>query len=235
MRSNRGHRRQAACRCCRPACRRAWEPPARRSRQNSGHVFSVSPSNTTSNVPSSNRSGQSVGYGPPTTTIFPRRRNSRASSWARWYWTFQQPIATTSASVSRLIDSTFSSWSSTGISRGVMPATVARPSGAWPQRTPTMSWIPWKPQSDRGNRGFTNKIFGVFPAKDTMPSLRGRSREPRCRRSMNTRDTVAPGLAPCQRAGAPGGDASTRSSRPSDPPTRRGPGGPSPSAGCIFP
>jgi hypothetical protein len=37
-----------------------------------------------------------------------------------------------------------------------------------------MSWIPWKPHSDRGNRGFTNRIFGVFPAKDIMPSLRGR-------------------------------------------------------------
>ena len=121
-----------------------------------------------------NRSGQSVGYGPPTTTILPRRRNSLASSCARWYWTFQHPIATTSASVSKLIVSTFSSWSSTGKSSGVMPATVARPSGAWPQRTPTISWIPWNPQSDRGNRGLTNRIFGVFTAKEIMPSLRGR-------------------------------------------------------------
>ncbi len=86
-----------------------------------------------------NRSGQSVGYGPPTTTIFPRRRNSLASSCARWYWTFQQPIATTSASVSSVIVSTFSSWSSTGHSRGVMPATVAKPSGDWPHFTPTIS------------------------------------------------------------------------------------------------
>jgi hypothetical protein len=47
-----------------------------------------------------------------------------------------------SASVSKSIGSTFSSWSSTGISCGVMPATVAKPSGAWPHFTPTMSWIP---------------------------------------------------------------------------------------------
>ena len=77
--------------------------PAARSRQNSGQVFSVSPSNTTSKVPSTNRSGQSVGYGPPTTTVFPRRRNSWASSFDRRYCGLQQPIATMSASVSKLI------------------------------------------------------------------------------------------------------------------------------------
>jgi hypothetical protein len=37
-----------------------------------------------------------------------------------------------------------------------------------------MSYIPWNPQSDRGNCGFTNRIFGAFPVAEFMPSLRGR-------------------------------------------------------------
>ena len=190
--------------------------PAARSRQNSGQVFSVSPSNTTSKVPSTNRSGQSVGYGPPTTTVLPRRRNSWASSFDRRYCGLQQPMATMSASVSNLISSTFSSWSSTGNSRGVMPATVASPSGAWPHFTPTISWIPWNPQSDRGNRGLTNRIFGVFPAKEIMPSLRRRVASSVLKRRLTTDHTVAPGLAPCQRRPRPRGRSGAPFSRMAD-------------------
>ena len=104
--------------------------PARRSWQNSGQVFSVSPSKTTSNVPSTNRSGQSVGYGPAHDDHLAAAPELLGQLLARRYWGLQQPMATMSASVSKRIGSTFSSWSSTGNSRGVMPATVASPSGA---------------------------------------------------------------------------------------------------------
>src|SRR5438552_18780771 len=65
--------------------------------------------------------------------------------------------------------------SSTSMSAGVRAATVMRPSGACPERTPTRSYKPWKPHSDFGKRGLTKRIFGVRRMRWTLPGWGGES------------------------------------------------------------
>ncbi len=144
---------------------------------------SASPRNKQS--ASSNRSGEVVHAGPPTTVRRPSRRASARTSCSDGSCTSMPPVSTTSDQRTSSASSgrTFMSTSRMSQSGGNSAATEINPSGGNVARLPIRSRLCWKPQYVVGNSGWTSSariahaVAGRMPivsaACETRPSARG--------------------------------------------------------------